>query len=305
MGDLRRRLVLGDQAMRDEALEHRRRRAGIPREVAERPPGPGLPSVVADVHQPEEQLPGDLLVAGVQRRVGVLRGPRDGIPYPAAGLVVGDGQAAAAAAGPGGKQGVGEQRQRPGLVPARLRGAGRAHIGQQHLDQAVLDAPARLVRGLYDHPAELLGGHGADHDLPFLQRPGQPRVTERVAVEVRAQAEHDQGVLGQGGQRGDELPPPGLVRSRGEDLLELIHDDRRWLVSPPGEPGVPSRVLAQPLRQQPGTQRSLGPGPGQRRQMPGQGRQRRGVRRDQHHRAAARPGRGAGPQPGDQASPQQ
>jgi hypothetical protein len=122
---------------------------------------------------------------------------------------------------------------------------------------------------------------------------------------VSGTAEHDQGVLGKGGQRGDELAALVLLRARGEDLLELVHDDRGGLVTPQGEPRVPLRVLAQPLGQQPGAQRALGPRPGQRRQLPGQGLHRRGARRDQYHRAAARPGRGAGPQPGDQARPQQ
>ena len=104
-----------------------------------------LGRVVGHVDQPQEQPPGDVPLVLVERLVDLVGRPRDRVPDAPAGLVVGHGEPAAMAAVPGGEQGMGQQRQGPGLVggPGRaaVRGV-RREVAEQQLDQAVLHGRA-------------------------------------------------------------------------------------------------------------------------------------------------------------------
>ena len=96
---------------------------------------------------------------------------------------------------------MGQQRQRPGLVPgprrAALGGAGR-EVPQQQLDQAVVHVQPGQAGRLDDRASEPRWRViGPDHDLALLERAGQLRVAQRPVVEVGPQGEHHDGRPGQ------------------------------------------------------------------------------------------------------------
>lgn len=186
--------------------------------------------IVGYPHQAQEQPPRHLLPGRVERAVDLVGGVRDRVLDTPAGLVVGHGQLAALAAGPGGEQCMGQQRQRARLVRRGGRGpAGGVwrQIAEQQLDQAIGHAEPGQPGRLHDGRSDLGPGHRADHDLAFLQCPGQPGMTQRPVVEVGAQRDSDHRGAGQRAHRGDETALLGLVRARGEDLFQLVqHDDR-------------------------------------------------------------------------------
>ena len=130
---------------------------------------------------------------------------------------------------PGREQGIRQQRQRAGFVGGwpvrRPRYLRRGHVAQQQPDQAFLHVNASQPGRLGDRAAHLLRGHRAEHDVPVLQRGGQPGITQGMGVEVGAQRQDHQGVLGQLADFGHELPPLALVLAFGEHRLELVHDD--------------------------------------------------------------------------------
>ena len=135
------------------------RRAGQPAagQVGQPHRAAGLRRVVGHVHQPQEQLPGQVALVRVQVGVHPLGGPRDRVLDPAAGHVVRHRQPPAVTVLPGGQQRVRQQRQRAWLVRVRVRAAARGprgQVGQQQLDQPV--------------------GHGQPG------QPGRPRIAERT-----------------------------------------------------------------------------------------------------------------------------
>ena len=263
--------------------------------------------VVAHVDKPEQQPPGEQPLRGGQALVGALRRLGQRVADPAARPVVGHGHRAAAAALPGGQHRVRQQRQRPGLVRLPLALAAvrmRGQVGEDHVHEAVLHLRPRLPGGLDDRPAHLLGVHRAEQDVPLLQRAQQPGVAHRLAVEVGAQREHDEGFLRQGAQRRDQRAPSGLVWAQREDGLELVHDDR-------GGARVLAPCGACVCREAPGAVRL---GTGRRLCAAGGIRDERGELRYPGHgqvvdrdlvAAARRLGFGGRPEPGQQPGPQQ
>ena len=159
--------------------------------------------------------------------VGALGAVGDG-PFDAAGaFIVGQGERLAGPGPPGLVQGVRQQRQHPRAHDPRLAGA---HVGQQDLDQVVVDPGAcRLGRFGDGHP-QLPLGHRR-HQVAVLDRVGQLRVVRAAGLEISAHPQHDQRcgcvirpVPDAGGrvQGGDERPALLLICALGEHLLELV-----------------------------------------------------------------------------------
>ena len=161
-----------------------------------------------------------------------------------------------------------------GSIPApKVPGWPGAHLGQQHLDQVVIDAGACLLGRFGDRHPQLPPGHRGDQ-VPVLDRAGQLRVVRAPGLEVGAHAQHDQrrwcliwAVPGGGGrvQGGDERLPLPLIGALGEQLLELVDHQQqpprprrlvalsRGAVGIPGRPGWPRqgglpRGEGEPLR---------------------------------------------------------
>ena len=109
-----------------------------------------------------------------------------------------------------------QQRQRAGLIggwPARpLR---RGQIVQQQPDQAFFHVNASQPGRLGDRAAHLLRRHRAEHDVPGLQRGGQPGIAQGMGIEVGAQRQDDQGGLSQLAYFGHELGPLALILAFG------------------------------------------------------------------------------------------
>src|SRR5262249_56439735 len=108
---------------------------------------PGVPYLVTDVHQAQEDTPCGGLLLRRKLRERRIRRLRDGTLDAATGQVVRDRQPAAVTALPRGQQGVGEQRQRPGVVRhSAVNACRRRQIADDDLDQAVVDGDAQLPR---------------------------------------------------------------------------------------------------------------------------------------------------------------
>ena len=126
--------------------------------------------------------------AGVRRVVGALRAAGDRTFDAAGAFVVGEGEGLPGPAAPGLVQGVRQQRQHPRAEGPGLAGA---HLGQQHLDQVVIDAGVCLLGWFGDGHPQLPPGHRRDQ-VPVLDRVGQLRVVRAPGLEVSAHAQHDQ-----------------------------------------------------------------------------------------------------------------
>jgi hypothetical protein len=122
---------------------------------------------------------------------------------------------------------VRQQRQHPRAGRPRLTGA---HLGQQILDQVVIDAGVCSLGWFGDGHPQLPPGHRR-HQVAILDRAGQLRVVGAPGLEIGAHPQHGQRrrwlirpVPGAGGrvQRGDERPPLPLLGALGEQLLELV-----------------------------------------------------------------------------------
>ena len=172
--------------------------------------------------------------AGGETVVGALGAVGDG-PLDAAGpFIVGQGESVPGPAAPGLVQGVRQQRQHPRAGDPGLAGA---HLGQQHLDQVVIDPGACLLGGLGDGHPQLPLGHRR-HQIAVLDRVGQLRVVGAAGLEIGAHPQHDQRrrylirpVPGAGGrvQGGDERLPLPLIGALGKHLLELVDHQQQPL----------------------------------------------------------------------------
>ena len=82
---------------------------------------------------------------------------------------------------------------------------------------------------LLDRPAKLIDPHGAQQVLVFGQRGCEARMVGASSVEVRPEGDDDRRrprlALVEEGV--DEARPARLVRTEREQLLELIHDQKR------------------------------------------------------------------------------
>ena len=159
--------------------------------------------------------------------VGTLGAVGDGAFDAAGPFIVGEGERLPGPGPPGLVQGVRQQRQHPRAHDPGLAGA---HVGQQDLDQVVVDAGACRLGRLGDGHPQLPLGHRR-HQIAVLDRAGQLRVVGAAGLEIGAHPQHDQrrryvirAVPGAGGrvQRGDERPALPLIRALGEHLLELV-----------------------------------------------------------------------------------
>ena len=126
-----------------------------------------------------------------------------------------EGQRPAVARLPRRAQRVREQRQRAGLA---------GHLGDEHVDEAGLDAQAGAGRRLGDGPPQLGRRHRAEQDLVAGDGGGQAGVLRAGAVEVGPQADHHR--VGPGQQLVEEGGALVVVGALGEQLLELVDDDR-------------------------------------------------------------------------------
>ena len=255
----------GEQPFGGEGLQHRLHVLGLGWALALGQFRPG--GAVGAVHtlaagggQPQEHLPGRGLLGRGEAVVDALGAGGDGAFDAAGAFIVGQGEGLPGPAAPGLVQGVRQQRQHPRAEGPGLAGA---HLGQQDLDQVVIDAGVCLLGRFGDGHPQLPLGHRRDQ-VAVLDRVGQLRVVRAAGLEVGAHPQHDQrrrclirAVSGGGGrvQRGDERPPLPLVGALGEQLLELVDHQqqpplRRGLIPlrPRGHRSPPPARLAAPGR---------------------------------------------------------
>ena len=127
-----------------------------------------------------------------------------------------------------------QQREQPGAGP------GPARVGEQDLDQAVVDRDPRLAGGFGDGAPQVGIAHRTDDDLRLLGGTGELGVLQCAAVEVGAQGDRHGHV--ERAQCVDELRALGLVDGRAEDLLELVDHQQRGTGANLGQGG--ERALA-------------------------------------------------------------
>lgn len=167
--------------------------------------------------QPQEDVLGDGLLGRCQDPVDRLGGLSDGLAHPSGIPVTSAGQCPASTALPSGRQGVGQQRQCPGLL---------TQIRQDGLDQAGLQHQASVLGRAGDRLPPLLDGHRGHQQLVVLQRGGQRGVVRTAGVEIRADTQHHRGpalgVGGEGSQGIKKALPFGVVVAEGEDFLQLV-----------------------------------------------------------------------------------
>ena len=273
-------LVQGDQP----ALAERRQRGGGVRVALEVELGEGNPAadegnLVAGLREPQKNPPRRLRLARTQAGVGLLGKPGDGPAHAAAALVGGRAQRAPVALPP-----QLDERRRKEREPTGLA----RHVGDERIGELRLDRQPRERRRALDGPPQLFRAHRADQHLAGGRQRRQLRVRRAASVVVGPQREqHERAGLRGRHQRVEERHPLGLVATRGERLLELIHGDH--------QPLRPGRLPQRPLEQRRGplarAQQRLAPavGPreraaGQRRQQPrAQGRGLAAARRPDDH----------------------
>ena len=229
----------GEQPFGGESLQHGPHIPGLGRARAGGQLRPGHPvggvrAVAAGGGQPQEHLPGRGLLGRGEAVVGTLGAGRDGAFDAAGAFIVGQGDGLPGPAAPGLVQGVRQQWQHPGAGSPGLAGA---HLGQQDLNQVVVDRGVGFLGWFGDGHPQLPPGHRADQ-VPVLNRAGQLRVVRAPGLEVSAHAQHDQcrltlirPVPGGGGrvQGGDERPPLPLIGALGEQFLELVDHQQQPL----------------------------------------------------------------------------
>ena len=222
----------GEQPFGGEGLQHRLYVLGLGWAFAFgqlRPGGAvgGVHALGAGGGQPGEHLPGGGLLSGGQTLIGALGAGGDRAVDAAGAFIVGQGEHLPGPGPPRLVKGVRQQRQHPRAEGPGLAGA---HLGQQDLDQVVIDAGVCLLGWFGDGHPQLPPGHRRDQ-VPVLHRVGQLRVVRAPGLEVSAHTQHHQRrrglirpVPGGGGrmQGGDERPPLALICALGEQLLELV-----------------------------------------------------------------------------------
>ena len=148
----------------------------------------GVHTLGAGGGQPDEDLPGCGLLGGCQGVVGALGAGGDGAFDAAGAFIVGQGEHLPGPAAPGLVQGVRQQRQHP---RAESPGRSAAHLGEQHVDQVVIDARGCLLGRFGDRHPQLPPGHRGDQ-IPVLDRVGQLRIVRAPGLEVSTHTQHDQ-----------------------------------------------------------------------------------------------------------------
>jgi hypothetical protein len=226
-------------------------------------------------------------------------------------------------------QGVRQQRQHP---RAEDPGLAVTDLGQQDVDQVVVDLRTCLLGRVGDGHPQLPPGHRGDQ-VPVLHRAGQQRVVGAAGLEIGAHPQYHQrrrdlirAEPGGGGrvQRGDERPPLPLLGALGEQLFELVDHQQQpalrrldplacgavgpWLSPWPYEGGLPGgeREPVRIGRQAPAHRRRVRPG--QRRHPQRQLIQRRPGRGEHQvvpRRRSRRGGQPTGPDPRQHPGPQQ
>ena len=251
----------GEQPFGGEGLQHRLHILGLSGALALgqlRPAGAigGVHTLAAGGGQPHKDLPGGGLLTGRKTLIGALRAARDRALDAAGAFIVGQGDSLPGPGPPGLVEGVRQQRQHPRAGSPGLAGA---HLGQQDIDQVVIDAGVRLLGWFGDRHPQLPPGHRRQQ-VAVLDRIGQLRVVRAPGLKVSAHTQHDQRRRcliravpggGRGVQRGDERPPLLFIGALGEQLLELVDHQQqpalqrgltalgRGAISVPGRPGWP------------------------------------------------------------------
>ena len=258
-------------------------------------------------HLPEH-VPRDRPLILGQPGVDRLGAGLDGAGHPAGPVVARPGQPAVLAVLPGQRQGLGEHGQ---------RGAVRAGVGHDGVDESALNAqPARLGRA-GDRVAQAGFRHRADHQVVPLHGRDELRMSGAPVPVVPADRDHHPGrrLASRPGRPGgcrayrlDERGPfgPVLCSVRREDLLELVDDQDQ----PGGGAGAPGELADQQVRLAWRVGQPLPDGgripPVQRRQPGGQVGERPRGHGKADHGPARRPGHlHATGERGHQAGPQQ
>ncbi|GBC87637.1 hypothetical protein HRbin12_01653 [bacterium HR12] len=202
-------------------------------ELRERHPPPGVTGPGPEADQPEEHLERELPLGFLESRVRLL-GPTGHDPVqPTEPAVPLDREPPI---GPALEQ-LGEreleERERARL-PDRIR--------DERREQRGLDLGPDPARGPQDRQLHPVGGHRQDAHDPRDEGVGERGVQERPVVEVAAEGQHHPdasvGFLDHHCE-GREEPLPVRLSGRGEQLLELVHDEEEV----PAGDAVPSRRL--------------------------------------------------------------
>ena len=141
------------------------------------------------------------------------------------GPVLRERQSASGRRQPGDVQGVRQQGQCARLEPAP-GGGSRTRLGDQHLDERIVDLDAGHASGFDDDPPQAVDRQRADEHLVLGEPPGERVHLEQAVEEVRAEPEHDHdsGVVQRRESR-DEVGDDDAGRVGSEDLLELVDDE--------------------------------------------------------------------------------
>ena len=146
-------------------------------QLGQRRAAAGVLGILLQLGQAQKDAAGDgLLLGGELLAIDRLGGLGDGPAHPARLGIALQGHHPPAAALPGLQQRVGEQRQRPRLI---------AHVAQDELHQAPLEAPSAPPGGFLDGPAQLVGAHRPDVRLVPFERLAQGNVLRAGGVESR------------------------------------------------------------------------------------------------------------------------
>ena len=253
--------VDGDEPGRDQPLQDVRRHLGP---VG---PAPGDPAAVEQRDHAQHR--------GTQRRavrlgeplVHTVRGESDGPVDPAGALVPGEGEPVSGAVAPGLAQRVRQAGQRAGV-------AAGADVGDQPVDEPRLQVQAGRLRGPGDHPRQLVGRHGTEHERR-VQRRLERGQGNAVLDEVGAHGDHDPR-RPRAGQRRREQLTFALVTTLGEQLLGLVDGHDQRCAATRGGAAQLAEVAGprpQPLREQQGVR------PGERREPRGERADRPRTRR--------------------------
>lgn len=198
-------------------------------------------ALVGHVDEPGQDAPDGLLLGRVQLGEHGLGGAGDGALDAAGPLVPGHGEGGVLALLPGGEEGVRDEGQ--GAGGGVVGGVGTVHgarfvaqtrVAQEERDQAGFEGDTGEFGGAGDGRAQFRHGHGQQDEQAVGEHRRQFREFEAASGEVGADAEHDDGGVGAGGQLPQdpyEGPSLALVGAEGEEFLELVdqqHRQDRW-----------------------------------------------------------------------------
>ena len=155
---------------------------GLRGELVQVGSAPRVLGAVAGLDEPQEQLPGQLLVDGIERIEDRVGGARDRAVHTAGAPVRVERERASVARVPRGAQRVREERKAAGLA---------GDLRDHDVDEAGVEPQADLLRRFDDGAPELGVGHRSEQHVMLRDRDRQSRVRGAPAVEVGADAEHD------------------------------------------------------------------------------------------------------------------